>query len=432
VSTSKFAVAQPPLTFSRLAGEFLLRIIGAALQVYATWAVVRTLAPEDAGVYFEGFVLAYGLSGVLRNKYEIYLSHYVVRRHASEFGIPVRTLLYAMSRRTLIRCAIACAAFLVLTADLDIQQPRLSPYLQTFLPFVLALPFWTMAMLFAGVLRAANRSLGSIIISAYAVNLALILAAMLAPAEYALLVLSWAFLGGSAISAAIGILIVRRVFPAGTVAPADAPAQWKEVYEGVAVNGYTGLALAGLQWGPLCVLAVSGPAPQIAALAVVRRTAQVIEFMLPVMYFVPHGPIYQPRFWEGARSAGLRLMANTAVALGFASTWLAILLIIGPWLLIQYGASYAGLGTLLIIMLCVQWINGVGRPAISYLSGTWPPAMVRNVLSIGAVVAIAITLFGAHTYGAYAAAFAALVGALLVNGWAGLAATNVVRGPESN
>jgi hypothetical protein len=255
---------------------------------------------------------------------------------------------------------------------------------------------------------------------------------MLAPAEYALLVLSWAFLGGSAISAAIGILIVRRVFPAGTVAPADAPAQWKEVYEGVAVNGYTGLALAGLQWGPLCVLAVSGPAPQIAALAVVRRTAQVIEFMLPVMYFVPHGPIYQPRFWEGARSAGLRLMANTAVALGFASTWLAILLIIGPWLLIQYGASYAGLGTLLIIMLCVQWINGVGRPAISYLSGTWPPAMVRNVLSIGAVVAIAITLFGAHTYGAYAAAFAALVGALLVNGWAGLAATNVVRGPESN
>jgi hypothetical protein len=426
VNTSEFNAA-PSLSLARLAGEFVLRMTGAALQVLATWAVVHALEPQDAGVYFEGFVLAYGLSGVLRNKYEMYIAHYIVSGNAASFGIPVRKLLYALSRRTLIRCAIACAAFLVLTTDLDIQEPHLAPYLQTFLPFVLGLPFWTMAMLFAGILRAANRSLGSIMISAYAVNLALIVAALLAPQDYALLVLSWAFLGGSILAAGIGLLIVRRAFPVSNDSTPIRSEAWLDVYAGVAANGYTGLALAGLQWGPLCVLAVTGPAPQIAAFAAIRRTAQIIEFMLPAMYFVPCGPIFQPRFMQSARSAGLRLAANTAVALGFASIWLAILLIFGPWLLNQYGAPYDGLGMLLIILLCTQWVNGVGRPAISYLAGTWHPRFIRNALSISAIVAISIAILGARDYGAYAAGFAAIVGALLVNGQAGIAAWRLVR-----
>jgi len=39
-------------------GELLLRLLGAALQILATWSVVRALTPEDAGVYFRGFVIA--------------------------------------------------------------------------------------------------------------------------------------------------------------------------------------------------------------------------------------------------------------------------------------------------------------------------------------------------------------------------------------
>jgi hypothetical protein len=426
-TTSEFASAQARVSFPRLAGEFVLRITGAAMQVFATWAVVRALTPGEAGIYFEGFVLAYGLSGAMRNKYEIYLAHYVVSDHSSIFGIPARTLLDALSRRTLVRCAIACAALLVLTADLDIQEPRLSPYMQTFLPFVLALPFWTMSLLYSGVLRAANRSLGSILISAYAVNAALILAALLARPENALLALSWAYLGGSIIAAVIGMVIAYRVFPASRDIPVIPASAWRRVYVGVAAHGYTGLALAGLQWGPLCVLALAGPALQVAEFAAVRRTAQVIEFMLPVMYFVPHGAIFQPRFMRGARSVGLRLIANTAVAIGFASTWLAILLIAGPWLLKNYGYPYSTLGPLLIILLCTQWINGAGRPAINYLISVWQPRMVRNALSISALAAIAIALFGARTYGAYAAGAAALVGALTINGQAGIAALRLIR-----
>ena len=46
-------------------GELLLRLLGAALQILATWAVVHALTPEEAGVYFRGFVIALGLEHAL-------------------------------------------------------------------------------------------------------------------------------------------------------------------------------------------------------------------------------------------------------------------------------------------------------------------------------------------------------------------------------
>jgi len=63
-------------------GELLLRLLGAALQILATWAVIRALTPEEAGVYFRGFVIALGLSTLLRGKYEI------IWRSTSSGGVP--------------------------------------------------------------------------------------------------------------------------------------------------------------------------------------------------------------------------------------------------------------------------------------------------------------------------------------------------------
>ena len=64
-------------------GELLLRLIGAVLQVGATWAVVHALTPDEAGVYFRGFVIALGLSTLMRGKYEIYMAHHIIGRRAA-------------------------------------------------------------------------------------------------------------------------------------------------------------------------------------------------------------------------------------------------------------------------------------------------------------------------------------------------------------
>ena len=89
-------------------GELLLRLLGAALQILATWAVVRALTPEDAGVYFRGFVIALGLSTLMRGKYEIYLAQHIIGRRAAATGIPNGVLLIQLARRMLLDPA-SCA-----------------------------------------------------------------------------------------------------------------------------------------------------------------------------------------------------------------------------------------------------------------------------------------------------------------------------------
>src|ERR1700726_1861480 len=119
-------------------GELLLRFVGARLQILATWAVVRVLTPVEAGVYFRGFVIAVGLSTLLRGKYEIYMAQHIIGRRATSSGIPNGVLLMQLARRMLLRSSLLCAILLVVTADLDVQAPQLQTILQTYLPFVLA------------------------------------------------------------------------------------------------------------------------------------------------------------------------------------------------------------------------------------------------------------------------------------------------------
>src|SRR5258708_31287784 len=69
-------------------GEVLLRLLGAALQILATWAVVRALTPEEAGGFFLGFVIAFGLSTLLPGQYEIHMAQHIIRRRAPTTATP--------------------------------------------------------------------------------------------------------------------------------------------------------------------------------------------------------------------------------------------------------------------------------------------------------------------------------------------------------
>src|SRR5581483_10768927 len=79
--------------------------------------------------------------------------------------------------RVLIRSAIACALLLVFTTDLDVMDVYLRPYLQTYLPFVLAVPFATLALFLASTLRAVNHTVSSVMVSSYSINILIVVAA---------------------------------------------------------------------------------------------------------------------------------------------------------------------------------------------------------------------------------------------------------------
>jgi hypothetical protein len=395
-------------------GELLLRLLGAVLQVAATWALVRVLTPDEAGVYFRGFVIALGLSTLLRGKYELYMAHHIIGRRAIS-GIPTGALLMQLARRMLLRSTLLCGLLLVVTADLDIQAPQLQTVLQTYLPFVLALPFVSLSSFLGEALRAANRTLG-VVVAAYALNLSILLAVVLAPPDASLALYSWAFLCGSVVSAAVAAAVARRVFPA-TRAESSQPV-CREVLQAVDARELIGLGRGALLWGPLCILSVWAPAVDMAQYAVAARTALIVDFFLPALNLTGCRETLRALQPGQAQCRTRQLVA----ALAYSSAFVVPLLILAPATLALYGKPYDSQLTVYALLLGVQWANGVGRPAVRHAVVEWNTRLIGAAVGWGALAAVLICAFGVESFGALAAAAGSLIGALIVNGRAIIAA----------
>jgi len=391
--------------------ELLLRLLGAALQILATWAVVRALTPEEVGVYFRGFVIALGLSTLLRGKYEIYMAQHIIGRRATTTGIPDGVLLMQLARRMLLRSSLLCAVLLVVTADLDIQAPQLQTILQTYLPFVLAVPCVSVSSLLGEALRAANRTLG-IVVAAYAVNLSMLLAVVFAPADASLVLYSWAFLLGSLVAAGVAAALAWRAFP---VARGEASRPiCREALRGVDSRELIGLARGLLLWGPLCVLAVWAPPTQMAQYAVAARTALIVDIFLPALNLT--GCRETLLATQPVQASRRLLLRQLAAALLYSSAFVVPLLVLAPVTLALYGKPYDSQLTVYALLLGVQWVNGVGRPAVRHAVVEWNARRIGVAVGSGAVVVVLICALGVSAYGALAAAVASLIGALIVNG----------------
>ncbi len=393
--------------------ELLLRLLGATLQIAATWAVVHVLTPEQAGIYFRGFVIALGLSTLLRAKYEIYLAQYIIGRRSTVTGTPAGVLLMQLARRMLLRSSLLCGVLLVVTADLDIQAPQLQTVLQTYLPFVLALPCVSLYSLLGEALRAANRTLG-IVVAAYAVNVSILLAVMLAPPDASLTLYSWAFFLGTVVAAGAAVAIARHVFPA-PLAQGSHPIS-RETLQAVNSREFIGLARGTLLWGPLCVLAIWAPALQMAQYAVAARTALIVDFFLPALNLT--GCRETLRAALPARAPPPVVLRQLAGALFYSSVLVVPLWLLARATLALYGSPYGSQLTVYALLLGVQWINGLGRPAVRQAVVDWDARRIAIAIGSGAVAVVLICALGVATYGATAAAVGSLSGAVIVNGLA--------------
>jgi hypothetical protein len=391
-------------------GELLLRLVGATLQILATWAVVRALTPAEAGVYFRGFVIALGLSTLLRGKYEIYMAQHIIGRRAITTGVSNATLLVQLARRTLLRSSLLCAVLLVVTADLDIQAPQLQAVLQTYLPFVLALPCVSLSSLLGEAMRAANRTLG-IVVATYAVNLSMLIAVALAPAGASLALYSWAFFLGSVVAAALAVWLAWHVFSA-TLADTSRPIS-RDVLQAVDSRESIGLARGAQLWGPLCVLSVWAPPLQIAQYAVAARTALIVDFFLPALNLTGgRETLSATRPVQASKRLLLRQLAG---ALLYSSAFVGPLLVLAPETLALYGKPYDSHLTVYALLLGVQWANGVGRPAVRHAVVGWDARRIGVAVGSGAIAAVLICVLCVARYGALAAAVASLTGALILN-----------------
>jgi hypothetical protein len=407
----KIASAQadsPESKHKRLA-DVLLRVLGAALQVLATLELIRVLSPEDAGIYFRGFVIALGLSTLLRGKYEIYIARHIINKIALSTGIADGAMLSQLARRTLLRSSLLCAGLLVVTADLDIQAPQLQTMLQTYLPFVLSLPAVSLSSLLGEALRAANRTLG-IVVATYAVNVSILLAVILAPRSAPLAVYSWAFLVGSAAAAAAAIGLARRVFPT----PSDELAKPASREQLLAVDSLElfGFARGAQLWGPLCILSVYAAPLQMAQYAVAARLAMIIEFFIPALNLIGGDVVSE----SGGASRDIpgRLLKQLAASLFYSCAFVLPLFILAPATLKLFGEPYDSNWTIYLLRLGVQWLNGAGRPAVRFAAVAYDARRIGLVIGFAALAGVLVCLVGIGLYGAIAAAAGSLVASLIL------------------
>src|SRR5215467_11692938 len=316
-------------------GELLLRLLGAALQILATLAIVRALTPDEAGVFFRGFVIALGLSMLLRGKYELYMAQHIIGQRAAATGTSDGALLMQLARRMLLRSSLLCAVLLVVTADLDIQAPQLQTVLQTYLPFVLALPCVSLSSFFGEALRAANRTLG-IVVVAYAVNVSLLVAVWVVPPGASLAFYSWAFFLGSLVAAAVALVLAQYALPA-TRAERMRPIA-REALQAVDSREFIGLARGVLWWGPLCVLSVWAPPLQMAQYAVAASTALIVDFFLPALNLTGCRETLMAA--QPVRASRRLLSGQLGAALIYSTVLVLPLLLLAPETLKLYGQPY--------------------------------------------------------------------------------------------
>jgi hypothetical protein len=398
------------------AGELCLRLLGAVLQVLATWALTRALAPEDAGIYFRGFVIALGLSTLLRGKYEIHMARHIIGQGATSTGLATGALLRQLARYFLLRSGVLSAILLVVTADLDIQAPQLQTVLQTYLPFVLAIPCVGLTGFLGEALRAANRTLG-IVISTFTTNLAILLAVVLAPKGAPLALYSWAFLLGGMAATGVAMALARRHFPARMEDSTRSPSLIE--FKSVDALEFIGVARGGQLWGPLCILSVLASPLQMAQYAVAARTALIVDFFLPALNLADDGPI---RASSVRSTSQRRLFRALATSLFYSSALVVPLMVSAPATLALYGSPYNANLAVYPLLLGVQWVNGLGRPAVRTAAATWDLRRIGMVIGSGAVASVLVCSLGIARYGAVAAAAGSLIGALVLNGGAILVA----------
>jgi hypothetical protein len=407
--------------------EVVLRVTGAALQILATLAVVRALHPDAAGVYFRGFVIALGMAALLRAKYEIYMAHHIIGRRAAVTGVSDGVLLLQLGRRVLLRSSLVCGALLVVTADIDIQAPRFEPALETYLPFVLAIPCISLSTFIGEALRAANRTLFGTIIAAYAINLSILLAIELAPADASLPLYAWAFFGGSLLAAALAVALGRYAFPA----------DWKEGSRPICRQALQeadereviGLGRAALLWGPVCLLAVSATAVEMAQYAVAYRTAMVVDFFLPALNLSGRPDLL--RSIPPMQASRPLLVAKLRGAFLYSSLFAGVLLAAAPLTLDIYGSPYSTQLAVYALLLGMQWANGVGRPAVRYAVVYWDAPRIRAAVGFGVLAALLVCASAIGSFGALAAASATLIGALVLNVWAIVTALRAPANPAA-
>jgi hypothetical protein len=214
------------------------------------------------------------------------------------------------------------------------------------------------------------------------------------------------------VAALLAAGLAWHAFPASRGEAAATPIS-REMLQAVDSREWIGLARGVLLWGPLCILSVWAPPLEMARYAVAARTALIVDYFLPALNMT--GCRETLIVTQRTHLPRRLLVQQLAAALVYSSVLVAPLLLLSAETLKLYGSPYDSHLNIYALLLGVQWVNGVGRPALRQAVVRWDARRIGLTLGSGAVAVVLVCALGVASYGALAAAAASLIGALLVN-----------------
>jgi hypothetical protein len=147
---------------------------------------------------------------------------------------------------------------------------------------------------------------------------------------------------------------------------------------------------------------------------VAARTALIVDFFLPALNLT--GCRETLTDMQLRRAPRRVLLGQLARSFLYSSVFFVPLLVLAPATLAFYGKPYDSQFAVYALLLGVQWVNGLGRPAVRHAVVQWDVRRIGTAVGSGAAAVVLCCAGGVAAYGALAAAAASLIGALIVNG----------------
>jgi len=147
---------------------------------------------------------------------------------------------------------------------------------------------------------------------------------------------------------------------------------------------------------------------------VAARTALIVDMFLPALNLTGCRETLMNA--QPAATSRQLLVRQLAGALVYSSAFAVPLFLLAPATLALYGKPYDSQLTTYALLLAVQWVNGVGRPAVRHAVVEWDARRIGVAIGSAAVAVVLTCALGVSAYGAQAAAAASLIGALIFNG----------------
>lgn len=412
--SSRLAKARSLLASGRVwevLGVFILRGLGAISLFVLYFVAARRLTRDDAGLFFLGLTVSTIFAPIaLFGLHTIALRELSARTDEAKRG-EVRYLL----QMTLVRGAILAMVpalllfwFAPQIADRAFHRPSLAGILQS---AAIAGYAGSLATLLSGQLQGLRRfsqSLFILSISTPLIATALLMGphgsidALHASSLYA--IASW-------LTVAIGLVAVVWRTPRTASCPVTIERMANACFSLWVINAmimavnWSGQLIAGAQLLP----------SDVAMLAVSQRTANLVNFILIGVNFV-----VTPRFsafWAKDDRVGLKRLAidSTRAMSLFAIPLVVAIGLMPERIMSWFGSSFAGGGTLLVILAIGQLVNVMTGSVNALLNMCGFDRDLRNIVVLSGTLTIGLSWFMTQWYGVIGCAIAITTALILQN-----------------